>query len=118
MFFELLFSFDWFGGLVTEATFFRGNTHGDWANRCGLSAAIVMLIDRSIPSCVGGSSYRHRTLWLGQKYATSWLIQDSACAYLSGARQIGAINNLHVWRLSVLILALVAQSCSLHSCWW
>jgi hypothetical protein len=23
----LLFSFDWFGGLVTEATFFRGNIH-------------------------------------------------------------------------------------------
>ena len=48
----------------------------------------------TVPSRVGGSSYRRRTLWLRQKYATSWLTQDSACAYLSGARQIGATDNL------------------------
>jgi hypothetical protein len=47
-----------------------------------------------VPSRVGGSSYRRRTLWLRQKNATSWLTQDSACAYLSGARQIGATDNL------------------------
>jgi hypothetical protein len=48
------FSFDWFSGSVTGATFFRGSTHGYWANQFGLSTEIVMLADRTVPSRVGG----------------------------------------------------------------
>ena len=49
---------------------------------------------RAVPSRVGVKFVSLQDAVAMSAKRNCWLIQDSACAYLSGARQIGAINNL------------------------